>query len=700
MESATMFFLVKLARCAGHPDKYLEEDLMFGLRNVGLVTPTGVWKNVLTDDEVNTKIENMGSYDEVQVRLRTTPPSFMEKEDLERLWNEAQKMLSNGLFKEIETTDLQVQPTYAFGVNQGAMVLKKILGADGEISEKMMHEKLRCCLDFRPLNEFSFAREKMRIPGTKELVEGIATCMYQACEPYPLVVLPGRKDVTAGIAKERSLLDTCADPFQSPEDLSKFVTDMAEEFKNVNSQISAAVSDPDKSAAYVPIISKKDFSGYYYQFAVRWLKYNQIGLWNPYAARWVYFSAVVCLFGNLHSAYRCISFSEVFMCVLQWLLVPVNIYIDDSLICSKPSLAASDDCTTSLLFCLINMGMSQHKDESHLVQKYLVALGLGYRRYIPVICVAPPQEKIDKALSIIQKIQDSIYERKIVRKEIEKLGGLLIFLLSCSRYRPGGQFVSYILFSASDGGWFAMLKDSVAQGMLDYSLNMVAVVLRNLSPLQLDSKTFSKLSVLSFTDASLSVHGVSYIGGVILLECVGLPNQYWSMRVDDRFPGNLPVTKLSIAIFEALAYYVHVLTFKNLMSRYLNFIKVDNTADVYALVNCKSSCPVCHVLLARSQLLFQEFEISENTSFIASRRNLADATTADNDDVGDQDRLRKLELLTRSNHFRGSRVNAAYDEINWDTIAGDLTAIRRLKVQKKKERRPAKRARRESQPRV
>ena len=554
--------LLELAQLAGDPDVKAnriewEENLRLGTPVVGEIPKTWKWRGEVT--EAPEDFEKISSG-----KKRTKPPGHMVQGDLERLWTEFENEKFGG-GNEIAFNEAEGPITYVFGVNQGAEIPQEGGG--------FKSEKLRRILDFRPLNKNVKMLERLRLIGHLGLITMIQLLI--AIQPQLFPAAWGAKDIT--------------------HDVYGFYRMPEQEYdRSLWDKIVEA------GEAFAPYIAKLDFRRYYFQFAVRTPKLNVAAVWDPYSGKYRYFEMPSCQFGSLFSIFYACRVSELLSRIATVLLCVVTvIYIDDSIILAKDDVA-EETALLGLLFCVLGFDPSSNKEECMVtfkggqktIHEQLTVLGLAYKRLDDLdFRIGPDLEKILKAQRLCNICLKALKDGDLVPKMLEKLLGLMIFMVYFSGSR---QLLGRILRLAkitAPGPFRKAVGTAKRRACLQCEIEDIRSGVSEIRDLELTPRRLDAPLKKVFTDASLE-KGISGVGGL----ATNAKGQIRDARSFSIFlkqeDWNLGSKPASIQTFEALAVLIALRMWKEDLKKNRVILHIDNIAVLFVIAKGSHKDPV------------------------------------------------------------------------------------------------------------
>ena len=680
-------FLSKLLDWFGYPDRALIGNrgfLAVGFPYDGQIPDTGIFDCIPDGDIRERMLQVHDSLKDRERRklvfckkdLRSKAPSWMPDEDLRRLWTEFSSLRKKrpGTFREISEDDLTEDPMYTHGVHQKG--------------------KLRPCQDFSRRNKSSWFLEKAFLPCFSKIIgltRSLMSLNWQAAFP----MFQTKSSLMADISNERlrkeipaheSLMDDfikrnynahakgtsaheclleeerLADSLETPKD--RICPFWGEKWKRIGSTRSP----------FSPTKIKEDFSGYYYQLQPDKVTNNRIAYWCPFGVdedieslnqtrrdatrlaggRWRYFESSVLLFGSLHSVFSALRLS----CAIAWVLdrvakIIVDLYIDDTVGQSRAGAWKSDQSTVRIFYDLIGLtrAVGPGKSEESGLDGSMTILGIRARR-VPTSKSDPDRadwhywmakERIDDAVKMINLFLASVDDKKAIRKDLEKLIGVGLFIAQIDPSKSGRNTLSELSFYADEAHFPTLIKLRKTRSHLRTLLCQLRALISTVKPLIIRESDLSKVIRHLYSDASLEAESgedvrfcdktkilFSDLGG-----CDRTSASAWHIRVPiSSLPAELADRGRDIMFWEAVAAWLNNLIYiKGLFhvlpvgsdietSGDLVVSHVDNMATTHGLVKgyCKvpATTAICQAAQRSGRNCWQHW------AWITGSRNPAD----------------------------------------------------------------------------
>lgn len=644
-------FLRALSEEIDHPDKGLYDNMIYGSPTIGPIQDSNVWKVDPNHEEKN-RLKN--SKKRKHFVLRKRGPDWMSEENRIRLWKESAKLRDSGEVVEIQPSEVKMEPTYGFGVEQG----EYDLGDDGS---KYYH-KLRNCFDYRGVNLWSPSREKLTLTTNKQIIQWVAAAAVNG-DIKPPPVLPSKRDVNTDIMREleREAPEVSSDD-ELKEDISNLVNSMFKRKKlkrpyghtseDRRRRKRRKIVEPrlvqGRGLGFIPGFCKLDFKAYYYQFAAMNMHENIIAIWDPESedvknceredvktvkpsGKWRYFESSVMHFGNLHSVYVACRFSLLLENIIRKLLeIIASIYIDDSIIMERFELLKLAQEIVEELYEKLGWKMSTGKLESHLLEKEIKILGIVYERSELKMLFYPPEQKVLLTSEDIDKYCENVVKGIFSFDELEKLTGSLIFLLQVQFLKVAGcEMKTLGAWKPEENFNRKIRKDSEIQILLE-ALQKIKKDLKSNKPAEVSLENMNMRQIHLYTDASTGdgKKEKPMIGAVVRVDDT---DHIFSYTVPDwllnKIRASAGVSKVHIGILEALAVWAALIIFEDLLENKWLVIHVDNVGDVYAFTSGGTKCPGTQGLVDAVIEWQKKRGRRAYFVYIRSAKNIADATT-------------------------------------------------------------------------
>ena len=660
-------FLVEAGRWCGAPDVRetnadgtahdFMANLYLGPDLVTAVGESGYWRTI-SPEEVKkcrraTQTAGSQGYEDEPHQPRSEREA--PRQDAERTWDMvSKKLVETGLVEEVpdyyprssstdpEAAAATLRPSPSFSLRQGDDAIVPGLEHLGPIPHK-----LRLIIDFRLLNTYLEFSEKIALRGNTVIIE-IAEQILSGGRRMPAKAT--RRQIAEAVERQRQAAVSAAAGDAGGRGSTS----------NTAAQTGGG-SAHQKRFAHAVHLLKRDFKGYYWQFACRRPEFNCFSLWCPRRKKFVYFRSKCLQFGALASVYWPLRISELLSRICWKAKIPLVLYIDDSIaVCPQP-IAARLGEILDRIFEMCGLRMSGEKEESHRVAELVAALGLGYR------CVANPrkaapaaesagsslpeeveellqvevlEEKVDRIQRQVGRMLQRLDQRKFPTiKELQRLYGRLQSVVLFRRVSTSAVYIEAIGSWTRPDVYFPRKKTNGAA--LVVALQKVSDFVGAVKPMLLGVAAREQ-EHLSVTDAALE-QGLPTIGGIFKEDGKALHEAFaWGLEVPLAsrcfWAAYFPRVRSHIGIWEILAVLVNLVMHSSTVNKSFLWIWIDNLGDVYALARGASKCPVIGAIAAAILELIEQSDADFFARWVTSERNPADAVT----------RLEKVESLVAS----------------------------------------------------
>jgi hypothetical protein len=596
----------------------LENIMVHGIECSGDLSPGGFWQRLKESGASDFSIPTPKS----SKKRHSLPPKFwsdnLEREDLV---GQAEALCKKGVWRKVET------PTDLTWVSIGFPVLQK--------------GKLRLCVDYRGINDWIRAVEKIRLPGVRSQVELLSLCLSKDFNNVP-AFFQNRRDLKFQIDCEQKIIKhfCLGDDDVSIDLVKKLCADLEGLFGQ-------SIQSADCGKAFYPAIFAHDLKSYYYQFAVRDSSQNVVALALPNygdgSDTWQCYESDCCVFGSLSSVQEACFGSEVHMHNLCYTCgLAVTKYIDDTYSAEKFLLSKRSAALLELYYALGNWALSNDKtDSTWNIQRCVVSLGVkltispDYRYFLSI-----PQHKTDKCSEDLLSCITKSREKSLIFKDLERVRGLFrhvaCFTKTLSAYVKALDSWTEANFEARFSNNAHRAQLSAIFAWLEDSLKLVYTreIIGSLSQghfygdAALDNH--QQLSAL-LAAGGREVSQFNIIIAGVYVPPEGPPR---SFSVQIHF---LPswVSSFNIQAGEALAVLLGCIHFNPLFASHLTIIHGDNMADVWSLLKGASGNLETSAIIAK----IHQVSACWHTYFawVSTHRNMADWPT----------RLQKFGLLRK-----------------------------------------------------
>lgn len=607
------------------------------------------------------------------------PFHFMSDLQTKRLWEESIPLRKYSReVSQSECEKNGIQPVPCFGVEQGDLIpfdiqkFRKVAVNEeaendgdaapptsnfikGETSRILLPAKYRMCCDFRRINKSCSPdkrpplQQHMYLPGTK-LVNGLIGVFgnaWEFSEGFPNSSQT-RREVVRQIDSERQHYkdlkeqspqlnrQSCSiEEILSQEGLRLSELENLPSFKKWNKarnhllakaqaalrqQVGEFVFDKTRkescSKAIIPVISKLDFSKYYYQVGIsREEKNNVISLWCVDTEKWRHFEVPHQLFGSLHSIVNSVRFSDALAVCFNTLFFGVcTIYIDDSINQSRKECSDTTVNLLGLMFECIGVDESDKRESQNDEKGTCDVLGFSYSRTdtkMKVTVSASAHEKYAKEVSawMNEKVGSTGFTNAG-----EKVMGRVYtgICMEDLRSRPAEVEKFRAMLLNPEG--------TSKEGKNDQREKLSALGRNILNESEQTFRLKHKKCQVIFTDAALGSNGIGNLGAV-------WPNFEGKRSLVAQ--GQLVAGNLKIFFCEL---YTVLLAIQHVPVDDMAIIYIDNTAVIFSILKgrSKSGSDLYDAVIKMIIEACKKRNVRIVFRYISSKRNVGDIPTRNN----------------------------------------------------------------------
>ncbi len=344
-------FLLAVAKLVGDVDYEANEEawrtmLKEGSPIVGKIPRTRKWSTKITKAK---KMTQEILYEGRPEKERKKAPGFMAPEDIQKTWEgiEGEEAM------EVSWDKITSPPAHVFAVRQGEVEIEPL-------TNRILFSKLRRILDYRDINEGSDVEDKLEFQSSPAINTILQLLMAERQQFQP--INQAKKDVTISMGFRDNEEDEIGDKAR----------------KNWFQKGGQAVRRP--------AIGKKDFKGYYWQWACSQPQANIAAVFCPAQGKYRYYMFNNMQFGSLFAIYNCCRISELLNGAgMRLFLYPSIIYIDDTVIfCRSLDELRMVMASYGVLYALAGIETSDGKEETMAyngegLQRSMTILGLAYK---------------------------------------------------------------------------------------------------------------------------------------------------------------------------------------------------------------------------------------------------------------------------------------------------------------------------------
>ena len=599
----------KLGELAGHCDTDLWRSVLDGFQTVGTYPKTGLWGENPRQEEVK---ELEGFY-AAAVKVREQAPKGFPVEALQEIITNIEEDVKLGRYEEITVEQLKVPPAYAF--------------------PKIEPEKVRTIIDERWKNEFSKMTEKVRLHGTRTVMEIIKaymapTGMEELGKRFPASQFTS--DVNEQIGEE---LTSFRD---------KGTTKTAEKVDATERLRAAAVAankerTPGARGGRRPHLVIRDWSKAYYQVGVKSPEENPVGAWDAMKQRYRLFTAAILNMGNKFSVSSWCRVAELCMRIMAMLAHTVTpIYIDDAIITAleegnqEAYEAYEQLCDTLGLELSDKPAARQNSRDTGRVK----VLGLRYDwdQNTQAIMITVPEDKRTQVALHAQELREQAAKDNIQRKTIQKLLGMANFVTVSAANRAGNEVMRSLYAWTQEETFNEMIKSRWKRRSLLRTAEAIANMVHKVNTVTLEVGKIVRPMVFLYTDASTDggPNNEPGIGFTLITETGEIVTGSHFLRCSDY--GDARIETL-----EALAVAFAARMTREYIGGREVLVLIDNTPVLYNFIKCSGKNAAVARLATEVVNLWFESETKPYYAYVKSEWNLADHMT----------RLQKRALFDR-----------------------------------------------------
>jgi len=620
-----------------NPLRTPDDHIIKGFPQLGDLEPTGQW---WPRNPAELKTIDPKEYLNAKIVLRKKPPGWMTKENMIRLYEKAEQARAKGLFIKIDKEDLECNPVYAFGVEQGAFIVQ----ADGS----KYYLKIRMCLDFRRFNASWQATEFMRLLSNKNI-----TTMTDILFNGDIATDPTQKK-----------FENCPGR-NEPRDMH---ADLKPEWRKriLNAHASGKIT---RKVGFL----KTDFSGYYHQFPVRDPKLNVAATWNPFKMEYEYDQGLGMLFGHASSPYEACRISEQLMGIINYFFeYPAAIYIDDTV-----ALTTLDDCAERTenirkLFEMAGLVLAEEKLETTDKDGTLEVLGMEYASLNDGVLFYPPEKKLDKVSECAAVVKYQAHpkkyndppeyilelpdKRELNQKDIQRFCGVVIFSTYLSGNSRFGALLRPIHGWCADGVVEKLRFHEAERKMLARQVNTVEEQVLKNPPLKI-WRSPRRPQIWISSDAAMPEKDERGLIPAMIGALFGSVEQGYSYVAEEVDTTSLQfMTKVHIGVLELMAAATALQVFHKPLQGFRVCFQIDNSGAGCALVKGYSSCLAQQAIVEITNEIMARFGLEVYWVFVKSAENNSDYTT-------------RPELLR---HFLNTFPGSSKKEANTRKLISDI----------------------------
>jgi hypothetical protein len=682
-------YLARLLQRFNYPDKDLTRQLRLGFDYDKTTPPSGMWLE-LDDPELERRISAMQQHILSRERekrnfnldqLRSRPPSFMSEENIARMYREWELLSAKiaPLLCKLPKDEICEIPIYLFGVVQKA--------------------KLRPCADFRAANKTASVLEKMTMPNITKIMSlcqmftsGVDTCVVPKIQT--------RSHIGADVSNE------------------KFRREMDQQRKTIDSFLNPPpfFSPGEESPhPFIPAFTKKDFSKYYFQLQPSSLDNSTLGIWDPNAesetsndkpGAFAYFQALCLQFGSVHSVFSACRFSLALSWLSDRFLLLVNsLYIDDSVLQSRPGCRATDEKLLETFYSALGLTMSvgPGKDENTDLGKITI-LGIEVTRSddadeasdfeknvgIPAeqsdafVEFALGEERFTEVNSQVDMLIRCVHQlAPIILRELQGTLGYLNFCYMLDASRIGRTAVKELYALSDQTDFRRTFSNPRNRSAFLFCLENAKTAVNAITPIRIHMGELDRDAQHRYSDAAIENEKSAFMGGWIPAGPMFPANLAWSLDVV--FKRDVPLwfreraNMRDIHLWEAMALMVnhkfsraHASPPKS-KSKHLCVDHIDNLGANYSLVKGYARAATTSAVLIHTNMETAKCRENNYSSWIYGERN--------NADIPSRPKRRTETILNKIGIAPGELQTLSPEYIDWHALKLIVEKIDKSKIE-------------------
>lgn len=556
--------------------------------------------------------------------LRTRPPSWMSKTECSTLFQEFLARINGTGDEEIDEAQAKtVDVTYIFGAVSGG--------------------KQRCIADARPANAKSMRYEKMQMrahPTLLAVLKAVVNGQADRTDDLsPLV--QRRKDVSQDIRHAQGVGEQENIPFPPPP---------------------CGREGPFQPT--IPCIAKSDFSGYFWQSAVKCKWQNCHAIFDPEQKKYRYFLLSPTQFGNLHSLFQCCALSE-WLCftLVCYLRLVAQIYVDDTILVAGRRALPISLALTTCLYGILGLKVNFQKTLEQAKNTVFGVLGIGYIWREIGMQVVPMDGKRQQIAQEAQELRRQIGEKSLDVKTLQKFLGNIVWAMYL--YKGTLDPVRKLHKWLQPTYWANNIKRTKERENLGNLINKLARTVLLAPPVDIVRDAKGRWDI--YTDAALEWQQPQ-IGGVVARNGnmkVAFADKQWvqgaATRLAEATGGN-PIKSEIIYIYELIGVWAGALLGAKLPEGSKIVFNVDNTAAIYALIAGQAESPVASFIIRETLALLKGKSVY--FLYCKSQDNVADCLTR-------EDKYEIVGAIPRLNPNWIERKGAALEAAAYSYAAGN-----------------------------
>ncbi|MDP6735436.1 MAG: hypothetical protein QF732_02950 [Nitrospinaceae bacterium] len=682
-------YLARLLERFKYPDRDISRQLRLGFDYDKSTPPSGMWLE-LADPELERRISIMQQHilaREHEKRnfnlsqLRSRPPSFMTDENIARMYREwellSQKIAP--LLNKLPKDEINEIPIYLFGVVQRA--------------------KLRPCADFRAANKTATVLEKMTMPNITKimslcqmLTSGVDTCVVPKIQT--------RSHIGADVSNE------------------KFRREMDQQRKSIDSFLNPPpLFQPGEETPhpFIPAFTKKDFSKYYFQLQPSSLENSTLGIWDPNAesetdsdksGAFAYFQALCLQFGSVHSVFSACRFSLALSWLSDRFLLLVNsLYVDDSVMQSRPGCRATDERLLETFYSAIGLTMSvgpgkdentdlgdikilgievSRSDDADEASDFEKNCGIPTEQSDAFVQFALGEERTTEVNSQVDTlIEKALCAAPIILRELQGTLGYLNFCYMLDASRMGRTAVKELYALSDQTDFRRTFSNPCNRTAFLFCLRNAKTAVDAITPVRIHMGELHRDAQHRYSDAAIEDGKSAFMGGWIPAGPLFPENLAWSLDVV--FKHDIPLwfreraNMRDIHLWEAMALMVnHKFSRANAQppktkSKHLCVDHIDNLGANYSLVKGYARAATTSAVLINTNKESAKCHENNYSSWIYGGRN--------NADIPSRPKRRCDTVLSKIGIAPGSLQTLSPEYIDWPALKRIVEDIDRSRIE-------------------
>jgi len=630
LKSKNIEFLREIATIIKYEDMDIFDQIWNGFDVDGPIPVSNIWPSIPLDHKLaqNGNEVNPRKRRKIDNDFISTPPNWGTPYVWEKLWDDMKVKIEKGHFIEVPPEKIpdDIMPAKGFPVSQKGFHIV----TDDQGNEERRPNRVRPCFDYRSMNKGCQVKEA--------LVMGSVTNIIKTCEA--LISEPGlftkglqtRKDLYIDIINERARSGIISAD-QAKSEIDTILKLKIDETQDTSPSI--LKGSPLKDIGIIAL----DWSGFYLQWAARYMERNLVFVYDTDHKKWRFFSTSRMQFGSLHSIYECCRISMLYETIIQrFLKIPCQIYIDDSTIIIDQERIHLAGLAVKLLFDLSGIDQSIEKEDILKQDNPITILGKRFtilKDHMATndksfsLAVTPTFDTIVKTRIAITDALSALDDDSITSKHIEIAAGKLIWLTFMRDHKRNTYLFRAIYSWTREDFMKKHKKSKEGRRNLKYILNSILMRISDdifQYSTSISSRRLQDRDSVIITDASEPENPA--IGGLIWdSESSNNEWSWFSQRIEKK--KDMLGAKNHIAIYEAIAILEALKILhksKNTDGRRLT-IHCDNIGVAFNLISGSSKCPITSSIIAECWNIMKKKLIFPWITYVRSEHNPSDWLT-------------------------------------------------------------------------